>query len=135
MSSASDDDDENGCVSESAMSISEVSRPSSTHSSRKRKSMSGSVFRAWSIQLTVKSDLGHDTISEEKERLLTEHSDLSTRTGVTGLSLPSSVTCMAVSCDKLLFSSPPDSAVFVSITLQEYAQARYAVPLDSHIPP
>ena len=132
MSSASYDDDENGTAS--TMGTSEVSGPSSTGSSRKRKSMSGSVFKAWSLQLTVNADLGHGTTAEEKVKLLTEH--LSTRTGHT---LPSSVTCMAVFCDKSLLSVPPDSAGLVSIALQGYAQARYAIPhstlkkwIDSH---
>jgi hypothetical protein len=121
MSSASSDDDENGCPS--TMSTSEVSGPSSTNSSRKRKSMSGSVFKSWSLQLTVNTDLGHGSTAEEKEKLLKEH--LTTRTGH---ALPSSVTCMAVFCDKSLLSAPPDSAGLVSIALQGYAQARYAIP-------
>ena len=85
--------------------------------------MSGSVFKAWSLRLTVNADLGHGTTAEEKVKLLTEH--LSTCTGHT---LPSSVTCMAVFCDKSLLSVPPDSAGLVSIALQGYAQARYAIP-------
>ena len=125
MSSASYDDDENGTAS--TMGTSEVSGPSSTGSSRKRKSMSGSVFKAWSLQLTVNADLGHGTTAEEKVKLLTEH--LSTRTGHT---LPSSVTCMAVFCDKSLLSVPPDSAGLVSIALQGYAQARYARRIHSN---
>jgi hypothetical protein len=69
MSSADSDDDDHGCAS--TMRTSEVSGPSSKNSDRKRKSMSGSVFKAWSFQLTLKSDLGQGTASEEKERLLT----------------------------------------------------------------
>ena len=64
MSSASYDDDENGTAS--TIGTSEVSGPSSTGSSRKRKSMSGSVFKAWSLQLTVNADLGHGTTAEER---------------------------------------------------------------------
>ncbi len=110
MSSAGshDDDDEIDCAS--TTSNSEVRGPSSTNSDRKRKSMSGSVFKAWSFQLTVKSDLGHGsdgTTSEEKGRLLTEH--LRTRTGH---SQPTSVKSITAFCDKLLFSAPPDSAGF-----------------------
>ncbi len=90
MSSAISDNDENGCSSisdndesgcSSMMSTSELSGPSSTNSSRKIKSMSGSVFKAWSFQLQTKADLGHGTTAgtaEEKARLLTEH--LRTRT-------------------------------------------------------
>ena len=97
MSSARSDDDENGCAS--TMSTIEVSGQSSTNSRKKRKSMSGSVFMAWSLQLRVNADLGHGTTAEEKVKLLTKN--LSTRTGHT---LPSSVICMAIFCDKSLLS-------------------------------
>jgi hypothetical protein len=107
MSSAISDNDQNGCSSisdndesgcSSMMSTSELSGPSSTNSSRKKKSMSGSVFKAWSFQLQAKADLGHGTTAEEKARLLTEH--LRTRTRHT---LPSSVTSGAVFFDGLRF--------------------------------
>jgi hypothetical protein len=39
--------------------------------------MSGSVFKAWSFQSTVKADFGpifgHGTTAEEKGKLFTEH--------------------------------------------------------------
>jgi hypothetical protein len=119
MSSAGSDDDD--CAS--MMSTSEVRGPSSANSSRKRKSTSGTEFRAWSFQLMVKADLGHGTTAEETGKLLTEH--LRTRTGHTQ---PSSVTCVAVFCDKSLFSGPPDSAGLVSIAVQGYVQASHVKP-------
>jgi hypothetical protein len=124
MSSASSDNAENGCSS--MMSLGEVSRPSSKNSSRERKLMSGSVFKAWSFQSTVKADLGHGTTAEEKGKLLTER--LRTSTGYT---LPPSVISWAVFFDALLFSAPLDSAGLVSIELQGYGQARYAIPLST----
>ncbi len=135
MSSAISDNDENGCSSisdndesgcSSMMSTSELRGPSSTNSSKKRKSMSGSVFKAWSFQLQTKADLGHGTTAEEKARLLTEHLRTCTRH-----TLPSSVTSGAVFFDGLLFSAPPDSAGLVSIELQGYVQARYSIPLST----
>jgi hypothetical protein len=135
MSSTSSDNDENGCSSisdndesgcSSMMSTSELRGPSSTNSRKKRKSMSGSVFKAWSFQLQTKADLGHGTAADEKARLLTEH--FRTRTRHT---LPSSVTGGAVFFDGLLFSAPPDSAGLVSIELQGYVQARYSIPLST----
>ena len=76
------------------------------------------MFKSWSFRLTVKADFCHGATAEEKGKLLTEH--LRTRTGHTR---PSSVTCVAVFCDKLLFSVPPDSAGLVSIEVQGYVQA------------
>jgi hypothetical protein len=85
MSSAGshdDDIDEIDCASRPSTTRNSEARLarglSSKNLDRKRKSMSGSVFKAWSFQLIVKSDLGHGTTSEEKGRLLTEH--LRTRT-------------------------------------------------------
>ncbi len=90
--------------------------------------MSGSVFKAWSFQSTFKADLGHGTTAEEKARLLTEHLRIRTRH-----TLPSSVTSGAVFFDELpsSFSAPPDSAGLVSIALQGYVQARYAIQLST----
>ncbi len=88
--------------------------------------MSGSVFKAWSFQSTVKTCLGHGTTAEEKARLPTEHQR--TRTTHT---LPSSVTNGAVFFDGLLSSAPPDSAGLVSIALQGYVQGRYAILLST----
>ncbi len=122
MSSVGYDDDDDGCVS--MMSSSEVRGPSSANSSRKRKSISGSVtFKAWNFQLTVNADLGHGNTAEEKGKLLTEH--LRTRTGHTR---PPSVTCVVVFFDKSLFSAPPDSAGLVSIAVQGYVQASHVKP-------
>jgi len=108
------DDDESHHDSEGI----NASGSSSAKSSGKRKSRSGTVFRSWSFRLTVKTDLGHGATAEEKGKLLTEH--LRTRTGHTR---PSSVTGVAVFCDKSLFSVPPDSAGLVSIEVQGYVQA------------
>ena len=126
MSSSASDNDANDCFS--MMGTSEVSKPNSTNSNKKRKSMSGSVYKAWSFQLTIKADFGSCTAGTagEKGELLTEH--LKTRTGH---GLPSSVTSMAVFFDELLCSVPPDDAGLVSIALQGYVQARYAIPLST----
>jgi hypothetical protein len=91
---------------------------SSAKSSGKRKSNNGTVSRSWRFRLTVKTDLGHGSTAEEKATILTEH--LRTRTGHTR---PSSVTCVAVFCDKSLFSVQLDSAGLVSIEVQGYVQA------------
>ena len=95
-----------------------ASGSSSAKSSGKRKSRSGTNFKSWSFRLTVKTDLRHGATAEEKGTILAEH--LRTRTGHTR---PSSVTCVAVFCDKSLFSVPPDSAGLVSIEVQGYVQA------------
>ena len=125
MSSSGSDNDENDCFS--MMGTSEVSKQI-LQILAKKKSMSGSVYKAWSFQLTIKADFGSCTAGTagEQGKLLTEH--LKTRTGH---GLPSSVTSMAVFFDELLCSVPPDDAGLVSIALQGYVQARYAIPLST----
>ena len=84
------------------------------------------MFRSCSFRLAVKTDLGHGATAEEKGTILAEH--LRTRTGHTG---PSSVTCVAVFCNKSLFSVPPDSAGLVSIEVQGYVQANQGKQLST----
>jgi hypothetical protein len=120
MSHATSDND-NACVS--IMPQSEAGGSSSNSSRRKRKSENGTVFRAWSFQLMVKTDLCHGSTAVEKEKLLREQ--LSARTEK---NIPPSVTGVAVFCNRLLFSQPPDSDGLVSIEVHGYVQANHAKP-------
>jgi hypothetical protein len=122
MSSASSDDD--GC--DSMMSPNDISGSSCAQLNRKRKSMTGCRFRAWSFRMTFKSNFGHATTVQEKGTLLTEH--ISSRTGHTR---PLCVTCVIVFCDESVLSGPPNSAGLVSIVVQGYIQSNDAWPLST----
>jgi hypothetical protein len=84
------------------------------------------VFRAFRFHLVIKKDLCNGTKAVEKEKLLTEH--LRVRTGHTR---PLCVVGVAVFCDRLLFSQPPDSDGLVSIEVLGYVQANNATPLST----
>ena len=115
---------EDGCFA--ITSPSEASGSSLADSHTKRKSMRGSVFRAWQFHFIIKTDLCAGTTAVEKEKLLTEH--LRARTGH---SKPLSLLGVVVFCDRSLFSQPPDSDGLVSIEVLGYAQANNTTPLST----
>ncbi len=95
-------------------------------SSRKRKSKSISVFKAWHFPLMIKADLRNGSDAVEKEKLLKEH--LMARKGHTR---PNSVLGLIVFCDRSQLSVSHDSRGFVSIQVLGYVQAK----MPHHIQP
>jgi hypothetical protein len=89
---------------------------------KKRKSRCGSVFRAWLFHFVIKTDLCDGPTAVEKEKLLREH--LRARTGH---DRPLSIIGVEVSCNRSLFSQPPDNDGLVSIEVLGYVQANKTV--------
>jgi hypothetical protein len=73
----SDDDNVLGgdceLICDSITEPSEAGRSFSSTSSRKRKSESGFVFKAWHFQLMITADARNGSDAVEKEKLLKEH--------------------------------------------------------------
>ena len=95
----SDDDNVLGgdceSICDSITESSEAGQSFSSTSSRKRKSKSGSVFKAWHFQLMITADLRSGSDAVEKEKLLKEFLMAST-----GHSRPNSVLGLVVFCDR-----------------------------------
>jgi len=95
----------------------------------KKRSRSGSLFKAFQFHLVSKTDLRDGTTAGtavEKEMLLKEH--LRARTGH---EIPHSIGGLVVFCDRSLFSQPPDSDGLVSIEVLGYVQAKRSIPLST----
>ena len=106
--------------------LSEASGSSSANSRNKRKSRTGSIFRAFQFHFIIKADLCAGTTAVEKEKLFREH--LSARTGH---NTPLCIIGVVVFCDRSLFSQPPDSDGLVSIEVLGYVQAKSSTPLST----
>jgi hypothetical protein len=123
----SDDDNVLGgdceSICDSITESSEAGQSFSSTSSRKRKSKSGSVFKAWHFQLMITADLRNGSEAVEKEKLLKEF--LTTRSAH---SRPRSVLGLVVFCNRSQLSAPHDSRGQVSIELLGYVQAKDATP-------
>ncbi len=65
--------DDDGCASITCPSETGGESSSASSSGRKRKSASGTVFKAWSFQLMIRADLCHGTTAVEKAKLRKEH--------------------------------------------------------------
>ncbi len=87
----------------------------------KRPSRSGTVFRAWSLQVTVNADLSQGASTQDKAMLLTEH--LSNRTAH---SIKTSFISVSTFCDESQLSRQPDSSGLVSILIRGYVQTKQA---------
>ncbi len=120
VSSVEDDD----CASITPPS--EAGGSSSARSREKRKSASGTVFRAWQFHFIIKADLRDSTTVVEKEKLLREH--LSARTGH---DMPLSIIGVVVFCERSLSSQQPDSDGLVSIEVLGYVQANQTTTLST----
>ena len=91
----------------------------------KRKSRSGTFFRAWSFQMIVKINFSPaSSTAGEKRTILFEHLRLRT-----GHDQPHFVTSFTVFCDESHFSGPTDSEGLVSLGIQGYVQSQKSVPL------
>jgi hypothetical protein len=115
LSAASVEDDD--CASVNPPS--EASGSNSANSHNKKRSRSGSLFKAFQFHLMSKTDLHDGTTAVEKEMLLKEH--LRARTGH---NIPHSIGGLVVFCDRSLFSQPPDRDGLVSIEVLGYVQAK-----------
>jgi hypothetical protein len=93
---------------------------------KKRKSKSGSVFRAWQFHFVIKTDLCDGPTAVEKEKLLREH--LNARTGH---DRPLIIIGVVVFWDRSLFSQPPVCDGLVSIEMLGYVQANNTIPLST----
>ena len=113
---ASDGDDVNG------------SRDSALKNKPKRCRI-GSLFRAWSFQVTVKADLSQGASTQDKARLLTEH--LSNRTAHSMHSIKTSFISVSTFCDESQLSGQPDSNGLVSILIRGYVQTKQATPIST----
>jgi len=125
LSAASVEDDD--CASVTPPS--EASGSNSANSHNKKRSRSGSLFRAFQFHLMIKTDLRDGTTAGpavEKEMLLKEHLRASTIH-----KMPLSISGLVVFCDRLLFSQPPDSDGLVSMEVLGYVQAKSSTPLST----
>jgi hypothetical protein len=91
-----------------------------------RRCRIGTLFRAWSFQVTVKADLSQGASTQDKARLLTEH--LSNRTAH---SINTSFTSASIFCDEYQLSGQPDSNGLVSILIRGYVQTKQATPIST----
>ena len=92
----------------------------------KRPSRSGTVFRAWSFQVTVNADLSQGASTQDKAGLLKEH--LRNRTAH---SIKTSFISVSTFCDESQLSGQPDSSGLVSILIRGYVQTKQATPIST----
>ena len=93
----------------------------------KRKSRSGTFFRAWSFQMIVKINFSPaSSTAGEKRTILFEHLRLRT-----GHDQPHFVTSFTVFCDESHFSGPTDSEGLVSLEIQGYVQTTNTIALTT----
>ncbi len=86
----------------------------------------GTLFRAWSFQVTVNADLSQGASTQDKARLLKEH--LRNRTAH---SIKTSFISVSTFCYESQLSGQPDSNGLVSILIRGYVQTKQATPIST----
>ncbi len=112
---ASDSDDVNGSNG-------------SALTTKPKRTRSGTWFRVWSFQVTLKADLSQGASTQDKARLqnLKEHLSNST-----AHSIKTSFTSVSTFCDESQLSGQPYSNGLVSILIRSYVQTKQATLIST----